>query len=218
MSEMWFDKVGPSKITDNIWLSGRKPAAHLWNANPAGITHVLNVSTEDPYLQAEGISYMDCPFHDGHPIPADKFAACMAFLSFANDHGGKILVHCAAGISRSAVIVAAFLHYSKQMEFNTALDYVISKRSIVNPAVATINSARKLLGAWPYDGSIGQKDTESQKLIEDTVLQLVVQKTKETHPNTDCPVRVMLLRENPGKYGANTPRHTIKCTCPSISK
>src|SRR5271166_194047 len=200
----WFDKVGPSKVTDNIWLSGRKPASSLWNANPAGITHVLNVSTEEPYLQAEGITYMDCPFHDGSEIPADKFAACMAFLSFASENGGRILVHCAAGISRSPVIVASFLHHSRKMEFNAALDYVISKRSIVNPAVAIINSARKLLGAWPYDGSMGKRDTEAQKLIEDTVLQLVKQKAKETHPNPNCEVRVMLLRENPGKLGANT--------------
>lgn len=212
MSE-WYDAIGPSRITDNLWLSGYKAASDLWNSNPAGITHVLDVSTNDPYLEAEGINYMHCPFHDGHDIPADKFAAAMAFLSFANDNGGKILVHCAAGISRSPVIVASFLHYSGQMEFNTAIDYVITKRRIVNPAVAVINSARKLLGAWPYDGSMGLKDTEANKLVHDTVIELVVNQAKQMHPALDCPVRIMLLAENPGKVGANTPRHTIKCTC-----
>jgi protein-tyrosine phosphatase len=194
MSGEWYDLVGPSKITENIWLSGYKVAADLWNSNPAGITHVLNVSTNDPYLEAEGISYMHCPFHDGHEIPADKFAAAMAFLTFACEHQGKILIHCAAGISRSPVILAAFLHYSKQMEFNAAIDFIISRRPIVNPAVAVINSARKLLGAWPYDGSMGRKDTENSKLIEDTVISLVIGQAKKMHPNPECPVRVMLLR------------------------
>lgn len=216
MSE-WYDVVAPSRITANIWLSGRKAAADLWNSNPFGFTHVLNVSTEEPYLQVESISYMDCPFHDGSPIPEDKFAACMAFLRFAYENQGNILVHCAAGISRSPTIVASFLHYTGQMELNDALRYIMSKRPIVNPAIAILNSARKLLGAWPYDGSMGG-GSESMKLVEDTVITLVLNQAKKMHPRNDCPVREMLLRENPGKFGANTPRHSIKCTCPSLSK
>jgi protein-tyrosine phosphatase len=213
----WFDKVPTSRITDNIFLSGYKPAADLWSANPLGITHVLNVSTNEPYLQAEGISYMDCPFHDGHPIPEDKFAACMAFMQSACESGGKILVHCAAGISRSATTVAAYLHYSKQMELNDALTYIMACRPIVNPAVATLNSARKMLRAWPYDGSMSEV-SEDKKLLEDAILQFIINKAKDSHPNSECPVRVMLLRENPGKLGANTPRHTIKCNCSPKSK
>jgi hypothetical protein len=161
---------------------------------------------------------MHCPFHDGHEIPPEKFAAAMAFMRFASEHNGKILVHCAAGISRSTVIVASFLHYSGQMEFNDAIKYIMSRRPIVNPAAATLNSARKLLGAWPYDGSVGTRDTEASKLVEDTILQLVMNQAKKMHPEPNCPVRIMLLRQNPGKLGANTPRHEIKCTCPSISK
>lgn len=217
MSE-WYDAIGPSRITENIWLSGYKAASELWEANPAGITHVLDVSTNDPYLEAESISYMHCPFHDGHDIPADKFAAAMAFMRFASEHKGRILVHCAAGISRSPAIVASFLHYSGAMEFNDALGFVMSRRPIVNPAVSVINSARKLLGAWPYDGSMGMRDTETSKLIEDTIITLVVEQAKKMHPTTNCPVRIMLLRENPGKLGADAPRHKIKCTCQSISK
>ncbi len=217
MSGEWFELVGPTKIIKNIWLSGYKVASELWNSNPMGITHVLNVSTNPPYLKSEAITYMDCPFHDGDPIPAEKFAACMAFLKIADEQEGTILVHCAAGISRSAVIVAAFLHYSNRMEFNDAVSYIMSRRPIVNPSVNTLNSARKLLRAWPYDGSM-QMQTEDKKLVEDTVLNLVINQAKKMHPNPECPVREMLLRSYPGNIGENTPRHTIKCTCSLISK
>ena len=45
----------------------------------------------------------------------------------------KILVHCMAGASRSATIVIAYLMWIKKMKFDEALNFVISKRPIVDP-------------------------------------------------------------------------------------
>ena len=46
---------------------------------------------------------------------------------------GNVLVHCAAGISRSTTFVLVYLMKGENMTFKQALDYVKSKRSIVCP-------------------------------------------------------------------------------------
>jgi len=45
----------------------------------------------------------------------------------------KVLVHCAAGISRSATIVIAYIMWKNKWDYDKAFDFVKSKRSIISP-------------------------------------------------------------------------------------
>lgn len=47
--------------------------------------------------------------------------------------GGKILVHCKAGVSRSATICIAYLMVHKSLTLDQAFDYVQSRREIISP-------------------------------------------------------------------------------------
>jgi hypothetical protein len=93
----WFKKVAASKILDRLYLGNVYDAAALFYDNPHKITAVLNVSTEAPYEHNPDIIYRDIPFDDGHEIPADKFADCMAFLKYCWKHDRTTLVHCLSG-------------------------------------------------------------------------------------------------------------------------
>jgi protein-tyrosine phosphatase len=46
---------------------------------------------------------------------------------------GNVLVHCFAGISRSATVVIAFLMKYKKMNFEEAFEFTKQKREIINP-------------------------------------------------------------------------------------
>eukprot|EP01017_Pseudomicrothorax_dubius_P011821 TRINITY_DN14528_c0_g1_i2.p1 TRINITY_DN14528_c0_g1~~TRINITY_DN14528_c0_g1_i2.p1 ORF type:complete len:171 (-),score=35.14 TRINITY_DN14528_c0_g1_i2:16-471(-) len=46
---------------------------------------------------------------------------------------GNVLVHCAAGISRSSSIVIAFLIVSKNMSYDDAFQFVQERRSMIQP-------------------------------------------------------------------------------------
>ncbi|CAD8162731.1 unnamed protein product [Paramecium pentaurelia] len=51
----------------------------------------------------------------------------------SNLNKGNLLVHCMAGVSRSAAIVIAYLMWSQKMTFQNALIYVTKKREQVYP-------------------------------------------------------------------------------------
>lgn len=148
--------VPPSIITPVFYLGNYMNGAELSLANPLDIRAVLNVSTEPPYPKRPGVNYMEIPFDDGHAIPKEAFMKCMDFLMFQYETGTKTLVHCAAGISRSAGTLAAFMHISNQLPFDAALTHIKKRRPIVQPHPEIITSVRKLLKIWPYDGSMGE--------------------------------------------------------------
>ena len=55
------------------------------------------------------------------------------FADNARDNGGKVLVHCHAGISRSATVCIAYLMYKNNFTLEQAFDHVRSRRGVISP-------------------------------------------------------------------------------------
>ena len=55
------------------------------------------------------------------------------FIQQAYKAGGKILIHCQAGVSRSATILAACLMKSKKIKRDEALEIIKRKRACIAP-------------------------------------------------------------------------------------
>ena len=68
------------------------------------------------------------------------FALCVA--ESVRLSGGKVLVHCQAGISRSATICLAYLMCHKGLNLEQAYDFLKARRSIIAP---NLNFMRQLL-------------------------------------------------------------------------
>ncbi len=92
---------------------------------------------------------------------AKEFDICVSYLNDAVENGGKILVHCRKGISRSSTIMTAYLMVlwrthpqwvpwvpqnidSGKVLFHATLDFLKGKRSIVHPN----KGFRRILKAW----------------------------------------------------------------------
>mmetsp|Transcript_15573 Transcript_15573/g.25794 ORF Transcript_15573/g.25794 Transcript_15573/m.25794 type:complete len:227 (-) Transcript_15573:323-1003(-) len=57
----------------------------------------------------------------------------VVFIDDVLSRGGRVIVHCAQGKSRSAAIIIAYLILRRAMSFDDALNFVQSRRPIVQP-------------------------------------------------------------------------------------
>ncbi|KJH53150.1 dual specificity phosphatase, catalytic domain protein [Dictyocaulus viviparus] len=96
------------------------------------VVSVHDLSTQHPaheQLKVLRIKLSDCPSVD---ISA-HFAATNQFIHSARLEQAAVLVHCLAGISRSAAVVAAYLITVCDLSFFNALTFISRKRLVINP-------------------------------------------------------------------------------------
>lgn len=122
-------KITISKVTDNIYLSNYRYSKQYDKLKELGITRILTIGRElDPHLHND-FTTMHIPIDDHPSVPIrDHFDSTHDFID-----KGKTLVHCYAGISRSATIVISYLMKKHNMSFEEALSHCKKVRPIVNP-------------------------------------------------------------------------------------
>lgn len=129
-------KISP--IDQNVFLGCCFAARDEKKIKGYGITYVLKMYNDDPrngsYRYHRGIKYkvIDADDVPTHRI-ANHFDECIKFVQQALKEDARILIHCHAGISRSATIVLTHLMINRGMTLKTAYDYLRIKRSIVKP-------------------------------------------------------------------------------------
>lgn len=52
------------------------------------------------------------------------------------ESGGRVLVHCQAGISRSATICLAYLIHARRVRLDEAFEFVKRRRQVISPNLA----------------------------------------------------------------------------------
>lgn len=125
-----------SQILPRLYLSNRTMANDVYELKKAGITHILNVSdvpdTVPKFVQ--GYQQINIPDLPSEPIGL-YFKGSADFISNALqvNEANKVLVHCAAGISRSATIVISYLVQKQNMTLQNALQLVREKRPCICP-------------------------------------------------------------------------------------
>lgn len=207
----WYDILEMSQIGHRLYVSGYARAADLAKDNPSKITAVLCVHQVMEYDQNPDIVYMHVPFNDGEGIPAQQFVKCLGWLKFMYENGHTILIHCAAGISRSVTILASFMHYEDIADFNKAIDDIRLNRPNASPSPAVLRSAKQMLKVYPYDGTYEQPEYEHS--LSDVLDSIQSQRAAYVHTDVNCPMRVFLLSEQE----SDIPRHTIPCSCQRLT-
>ena len=80
----------------------------------------------DPWL-SECVEVMAAPFSDGAPIPSVLFHKAQNWLAKNWDSGGKILISCAAGRSRSVTMAIALISRNTRLKFVDAVYEAIAR-------------------------------------------------------------------------------------------
>ncbi|CAH3139571.1 unnamed protein product [Porites lobata] len=125
------DKV--YKIQEGFFISSQDGAQNLEELKRQKITHILNVGSGIKNAFPQEFTYMDVELLD---LPDTqiciRFPKMFEFIKLGIENGA-VLVHCNAGVSRSATVVLGFLMSTYSLSLEDALIIVKKARPCVKP-------------------------------------------------------------------------------------
>ncbi|XP_040885501.1 dual specificity phosphatase 29-like [Toxotes jaculatrix] len=140
-----------NEVWPNLYVGDAATAQDKTLLVNLGITHVVNAADgpqhintgpcfyKDTDILYHGVEAPDCKDFDLSPF----FTETADFIYGALSQKGKVLVHCARGISRSATLALAFLMIKERLTLVEAVEAVCRHRNIL-PNVGFLNQLRHL--------------------------------------------------------------------------
>lgn len=123
----------PACIIDKFLYLGSQDSIDNANFKQFKLTHVLSIGIEMPEqkeaIENLAINCLDLPDTD----LTQTFLISNAYIENVRITGGRVLVHCNAGVSRSSSVVIGYLIQIQKMKFNDAYKLVKSKRACCRP-------------------------------------------------------------------------------------
>ncbi|KXZ45392.1 hypothetical protein GPECTOR_55g298 [Gonium pectorale] len=126
-----------SEVSPGLFLSGDYVAKSRETLQQAGVTHVLNcvgfickeyfkdeLTYKTLYLQDTPAEDISCVLYD-----------CLDYIESALSSGGRILVHCSQGVSRSATLVIAYMMWRSGKPYDEVFAAVKGVRGVANPNI-----------------------------------------------------------------------------------
>ncbi|XP_073461513.1 uncharacterized protein [Aquarana catesbeiana] len=130
------EKAELSLILPFLFLGNEKDAQDLACMITLNIGHVLNITTHLPLYHADSgaLRYKRLPATDNSKQDLRQyFEEAFEFIEEAQQKGKGVLIHCQAGVSRSATVVIAYLMKHTLMTVGDAYKFVKGKRPIISP-------------------------------------------------------------------------------------
>nr|CAD2187701.1 unnamed protein product [Meloidogyne enterolobii] len=139
-----------SEINDHLFLSGAG-VLRPEKLKQKGITCIINATIEEPTTNLSGIDCVRIRIEDSPYSRLDNYFDLAADkIRSIRERGGKTLVHCVAGVSRSATLCIVYLIKYERMSLRQSYHYVKSSRPIIRPNLGfwqqMVDYERKLRG------------------------------------------------------------------------
>ncbi|OCT87728.1 dual specificity protein phosphatase 1-B [Xenopus laevis] len=129
-----YDQGGPVEILPFLYLGSAYHASRKDMLEALGITALINVSANCPNHFEGHFQYKSIPVEDSHKADISSwFNEAIDFIDSIKTCGGRVFVHCQAGISRSATICLAYLMRTNRVKLDEAFEFVKQRRSIISP-------------------------------------------------------------------------------------
>ncbi|XP_018011893.1 dual specificity protein phosphatase 10 [Hyalella azteca] len=134
-SEAAIERAAVTQVLPYLYLGNAKDAQNMELLQALGVSRVLNVTSRvSGYREESGLLCKTLPALDnGHQNLRQYFHEAIAFIDCCKFNGERVLVHCQAGISRSATIVIAYLMYANREPMISSYQTLKSLRTIISP-------------------------------------------------------------------------------------
>lgn len=110
------------RIAKRLWLGDRRDARDAELLRRCRVTHVLNCARETPCWHRGDFRYCHLHLTDPDPEFHESIERICRFIRRGRRAGG-VLVHCAAGLSRSPAAICAYLCH-RGLSVEQALDWL----------------------------------------------------------------------------------------------
>ena len=120
----------------NLFIGSIGAAYNLPILLELGITHIVSITTGNGKLYPDHFEYFQIAEVYGNNAEGglyDYFGSSFDFIKGALQDGGKVMVHCHRGLSRSVTILSAFLIRHKRMSVRRAMEIIRQTRSRAAP-------------------------------------------------------------------------------------
>ncbi len=126
-----------SEILPGLWLGNLNCTYDYEFLHEARISHVVTILESDhgtPAMADLHLKQLSIRMYDSDTEPIyDVFERACAFIHMGLTKGSGVYVHCLMGMSRSPTLVAAYLIKYHGLSDKEAIDFLVSKRPIVDP-------------------------------------------------------------------------------------
>ncbi|GFY38542.1 dual specificity protein phosphatase 22-B [Trichonephila inaurata madagascariensis] len=124
---------GMNKVLPGLYLGSFRDGKDSEQLRENEITHIVSIHDTAKEV-VEDKTYLCIRVPDSPEENLSKyFSKCNDFIHQARMNGGNVLVHCLAGVSRSATIAAAYIMSVTTLTCKDALKVVRGARNIANP-------------------------------------------------------------------------------------
>ena len=135
----WRADEQPAAFTESIFVGSARHAEDLSTLRSLGVTAVLNLAPgacDDPedLFEDNGIAYLELDAEDfvGYPLFEMHLEAATAFVEqLCLPLGGKVLIHCFAGVNRSAAIAVAIIMLSGRKPLYEVVQACFERRPFI---------------------------------------------------------------------------------------
>ncbi|XP_075071812.1 dual specificity protein phosphatase 5 [Mixophyes fleayi] len=129
-----YDEGSPVEILPFLYLGSAYHASKCEFLANLHISALLNVSRKCSDCIKDQYNYKWIPVEDNHTTDISRhFQEAIDFIDTVRRAGGRVLVHCEAGISRSPTICMAYLMKTKSFRLEEAFEYIKQRRSLISP-------------------------------------------------------------------------------------
>jgi len=132
----YVELFGPllNEIRPRLFLGTMMAARDKALLQKHNISHILIVAANLTQHFPECFKYHQVSLADDESSDLlSHLPSCLQFMSTALAGGGSVLVHCAAGVSRSATVVISHLMATQRLSVDQAREEVRQRRPVICP-------------------------------------------------------------------------------------
>ena len=128
--------LAPWKLLDHLYLGNGMNARSSPSIRELGITHVVNVASDDiktpVFYDVRKVDTLTIPAKDDvNYNMIQHHEKVFEYIENARKDGGRVLVHCVAGVNRSGLMCMTYMMEHLQQPLMRVLKDVLEKRGTI---------------------------------------------------------------------------------------